>query len=238
MKKYISVLLILIAFAVLLSHSVKSAHLPPVKEGARIAVATDLHYLADRINDRDEYFMKMVENSDGKTTEYCREITEGLVNSVIELSPDALILAGDISFNGEKFSHEELAEILKRVKNAGIQVLVLPGNHDLYNERAYAFSGKYIYGVENINESTFEEIYWDYGYKRAFLRDEASLMLYPIRFGVVDVNEDGIFYQCQPVLLEDDKILERAWELLLKPKYLEKQDMEISDYTKWEKGYL
>lgn len=145
------------------------------KDDIRIIVATDLHYLAERCNDGGEYFIKMVESSDGKSTEYCVEIIDALINDVIAKNPDALVLSGDISFNGEKYSHEELAEKLKKIKKAGIPVFVLPGNHDLYNDRAYAFSGKYIYGVENIDDKTFEEIYKEFGYKNALFKDDNSL---------------------------------------------------------------
>ena len=43
---------------------------------------------------------------------------------------DGLILSGDLTFNGEKKSHEELAEKFKKVEKSGAPVMVIPGNHD------------------------------------------------------------------------------------------------------------
>lgn len=175
MRKIVSVALILFAAAGLFIFAGRDNHPVQMDGHIKIMIATDLHYLASGLNDGGEYFMNMVEHSDGKLTEYCTEVMEGLLESAIKESPDVLVLSGDISFNGEKKSHEELADVLKKIKKAGIPVLVLPGNHDLYSDRAVAFSGKYIYGVENVDEVAFKEIYKDFGYSNANLRGKNSL---------------------------------------------------------------
>ena len=38
---------------------------------------------------------------------------------VIKQKPDGLILSGDLTFNGKKKSHEELAEKLKKLRKMG-----------------------------------------------------------------------------------------------------------------------
>ena len=53
-----------------------------------------------------------------------------LAANMLGLDNAALILSGDLSFNGEKTSHEELAGKLFKLQEQGIPVLVLPGNHD------------------------------------------------------------------------------------------------------------
>ena len=104
----------------------------------RVVVATDLHYLAPSLTDHGPIFQRMMENSDGKCTQYCDEILDAFLLEVIELRPEALILTGDLSFNGERESHLALAEKLKAVEEAGIPVLVLPGNDDRYRSQTYA----------------------------------------------------------------------------------------------------
>ena len=54
--------------------------------------------------------------------EYCEEVTDAFIRQVIEEMPDALILSGDLTFNGEKASHVALAEKLSTIENAGIPV--------------------------------------------------------------------------------------------------------------------
>ena len=72
-------------------------------------------------------FQSMVEHGDGKLTNYVWEITDAALEEIKLLSPDALIISGDLSLQGEKKSHEELAKKLDEVEKAGITVLVIPG---------------------------------------------------------------------------------------------------------------
>ena len=73
---------------------------------------------------------------------YLPELLEAFIDQVIAEHPSALILSGDISMNGEEINHEELAERLHRVQDAGIPVLVIPGNHDINNTNASFISGR------------------------------------------------------------------------------------------------
>ena len=166
--------------------------LPP-EEGITLAVATDLHYLSPRLYDNGELYTKMIGNSDGKTMKYIEELTEAFICQIIESAPDALILSGDLSFNGEQDSHIELAEKLRRVEDAGIPVLVIPGNHDLDNSKAYAYTGDSYHSVDSVGRDAFAEIYAELGYSRALSRDEDSLSYIAeitpdLRILMVDVN--------------------------------------------------
>ena len=166
--------------------------LPP-EEGITLAVATDLHYLSPRLYDNGELYTKMIGNSDGKTMKYIEELTEAFICQIIESAPDALILSGDLSFNGERDSHIELAEKLRRVEDAGIPVLVIPGNHDLDNSKAYAYTGDSYHSVDSVGRDAFAEIYAELGYSRALSRDEDSLSYIAeitpdLRILMVDVN--------------------------------------------------
>ena len=166
--------------------------LPP-EEGITLAVATDLHYLSPRLYDNGELYTKMIGNSDGKTMKYIEELSEAFICQIIESAPDALILSGDLSFNGERDSHIELAEKLRRVEDAGIPVLVIPGNHDLDNSKAYAYTGDSYHSVDSVGRDAFAEIYGELGYSRALSRDEDSLSYIAeitpdLRILMVDVN--------------------------------------------------
>ena len=140
----------------------------------RVVVATDLHYLAPSLTDHGELFQKVMEAGDGKVTELCGEILDAFIEEVKAESPDALILTGDLSFNGEKESHLALAEKLAALEEAGVPVLVLPGNHDLYRA-CYSFIGTEGQQAETVSAEEFAAIYAPFGFDEAILRDGDSL---------------------------------------------------------------
>ena len=119
----------------------KETKAEPLIGGKRIILMTDIHYLAESLTDRGNMFQSMVEHGDGKLTNYVWEITDAALEEIKLLSPDALIISGDLSLQGEKKSHEELAKKLDEVEKAGITVLVIPGNHDINNPSASVYSG-------------------------------------------------------------------------------------------------
>lgn len=159
----------------------------------KICVSSDLHYISSSLTDNGTYFMNMIRKADGKAMPYCEEITDGFISQVIKEKPDVLILSGDLTFNGEKKSHEDLAGKLAKVRKAGIPVLVLPGNHDLYSNVAESFSGNSRKHVSSVTGEEFAEIYHDCGYGDALSRDPSSLS-YTYRLNshlwilLVDVN--------------------------------------------------
>lgn len=140
-----------------------------------ILTATDLHYLAPALTDRGPYFQDLILASDGKVSAYCEELTEAFLDEVIAQLPAALILSGDLTFNGEMLSHEALAQKLHRVSDAGIPVLVIPGNHDLENTMASRFVGDSREPTESVTALEFVQIYEDFGFRQALSRDTASL---------------------------------------------------------------
>ena len=89
------------------------------ESGYSVITASDLHYLAPELTDHGEYFQRVMENGDGKVTEYCVEIMDAFLEEVIQCKPEALILTGDLSFNGARASHESLAAKLQLVEDAG-----------------------------------------------------------------------------------------------------------------------
>ena len=92
----------------------------PPAAPATLAVASDLHYVGRAIEDGGELFTRVVEEGDGRQLDYIRPITDAFLAEVAQEGPDALILTGDLTFNGEKASHEELAAKLNKVVEAGV----------------------------------------------------------------------------------------------------------------------
>ena len=140
-----------------------------------IVTATDLHYLSPKLTDHGETFWQVMKNGDGKVTEYCEELVDAFLSELITLQPEALILTGDISFNGELASHESLAEKLQHVEDAGIPVFVLPGNHDVYRGTSASFFGDGYELVPSVTGEEFSRIYGAFGFDEALSRDTDSL---------------------------------------------------------------
>ncbi len=145
------------------------------KEEITIFEVTDIHYLSDNINDKGEAFQSMISKSDGRETYYIEELTDALVFEIQQKEPDVLIVSGDLTHNGEKESHIEIAKKLSKIEEAGTTVLVTPGNHDINNPYAREFKGNEITVTESITPEEFEEIYYKFGFSEAVARDEESL---------------------------------------------------------------
>ena len=141
----------------------------------KLVLATDLHYQSAQAGDGGPAFQLFVERSDGKVIQYLPELLEAFLDEVIEEKPSALVLSGDITMNGERMNHEELAGRLAQVQDAGVQVLVIPGNHDINNGHAAVYYGAEKESVDSIDGEDFYEIYRRYGYDQALSRDSSSL---------------------------------------------------------------
>ncbi len=140
-----------------------------------LILATDIHYLSRTLTDGGPRFQHMVEHGDGKVVTYIEQITDAFLDEVIRLKPEVLVLSGDLTLEGEKKSHEELARKLYRVESAGIPVLIIPGNHDINNHAAAQYVGEDRMPAEFASPEEFREIYKDFGYDEAVSEDDISL---------------------------------------------------------------
>lgn len=150
-----------------------------------IMIASDLHYMSRTTHDEGEAFDKMVSGDDGKINQYSEEMIDALLEAALESRPAALVLAGDITLNGERENHERLAEKLRRVQEAGVPVVVIPGNHDINNKNAATYFGKKREAAEYLHSAEdFLEIYHEFGFDQSPNRDSASLSyVYPVDAG-------------------------------------------------------
>ena len=142
----------------------------------KIVVATDMHYFAEKLaGNRCDSFVGMARGGDGRVLEYGWEVMDAFLDDMKKEDPDLLILSGDLTLDGEKASHEELAELLEGLSEAGIEVAVIPGNHDINNPDARRYTADGAEKVESITADEFRDIYADFGYVAADSRDPASL---------------------------------------------------------------
>ena len=125
--------------------------------------ATDMHYLSRQLSDNSDAFIEMLLDGDGKMTHYSEEICNAFVEEVIAAKPDAVLISGDITFNCEKLSHEDFILKLKKIEAAGIDVLALPGNHDVEYPFSRGYEGEYSYKTDYTSDADFLEYYKDFG---------------------------------------------------------------------------
>ncbi len=67
-------------------------------------------------------------------------IIQTLLDEVIRIHPDVLILCGDLTNSGDLPSAKELSALLLKVQDAGIKVVLCPGNHDYTLETREAWA--------------------------------------------------------------------------------------------------
>lgn len=143
--------------------------------GFRAVIASDLHYIAPELTDGGPGYQQTLKNGDSKFMPYVEEITDAFLDEVLADPPDVVLLTGDLTFNGAEISHRRLAGKLQRLEDAGIPVLVLPGNHDVYNENAALYRGGSFERVPFASGESFAGIYRDFGPGEALSADSDSL---------------------------------------------------------------
>ena len=150
-------------------------HAEASSSGFRAVIASDLHYIAPELTDGGPGYQQALKNGDSKFMPYVEEITDAFLDEVLADPPDVVLLTGDLTFNGAEISHRRLAGKLQRLEDAGIPVLVLPGNHDVYNENAALYRGGSFERVPFASGESFAGIYRDFGPGEALSADSDSL---------------------------------------------------------------
>ena len=141
----------------------------------KIAVISDLHVMAPELLVNEGSAIEEYLARDRKMLRESSEILETLVSDIITLKPDLTLVTGDLTKDGERVSHQLVAEQLQRLVDAGIQVLVVPGNHDINNPDAKVFDGDNTIPAETITRGEFADIYHNMGYDELSRRDPDTL---------------------------------------------------------------
>ena len=128
----------------------------------QVMVVSDLHYMARELYEGSELFLRALRAGDGKITQYGDALMAALCEEAVRQRPDALLVTGDLAFNGEKASHEALARWFARIEASDIPVWVMPGNHDINVSTARRFDGDGWEYTQTVSPEEFREIYRDY----------------------------------------------------------------------------
>lgn len=141
----------------------------------RIVTVTDLHFTGKEYFSYEGTFAAANDNNGtGKQIRYVEEIFDAFIYEMLSEKPDYILITGDLAFDGAKVSHLSLAEKLSVLKEEGISVLVLPGNHDITGF-AHVFPDGEPEDSESVSPEEFREIYSEFGYSGGISYDENSL---------------------------------------------------------------
>lgn len=139
-----------------------------------IYIVSDIHYMTKKFNADEEIYKKYVNNGN-KLLQYTNIFMDILHVNAVKDKPDIIVFTGDLTNNGSKMNHEELSRKLADIELSRTKIYVVPGNHDIGNERAVYFEDNKAYSAENITKEDFVKIYSNFGYKEAVSKDEDSL---------------------------------------------------------------
>lgn len=129
-------------------------------------VITDTHYYSKRLDAYGkpyEEFMDFEQKCYAETAYINDAVFEYLEKSN---DADTVLIAGDLSFNGEKASHEDFSELLKKMQNSGKDIYVVTAGHDI-ESNPFAFDENGRKDAEGIRFSDLYGYYRDFGYDKA-----------------------------------------------------------------------
>jgi len=140
----------------------------------KMAVMSDIHFLGTDLAQSGEALTKY-ENATGRNVNELHAVLDETLKQIEAASVNALLICGDLTNHGERGSHLELIRKLTSLKQKGIRIYVIPGNHDVDIPDAKAYVGDESSPTQTVSAKEFAELYAPFGYSGAIRRDSASL---------------------------------------------------------------
>lgn len=151
------------------------------KPKAQFAILSDPHYCnASLIDDGEAFNRYLITNP--KLFRESDAIMKATVDEIIAADVDFVLVAGDMTKDGELTNHRSVAAHLNRLEKAGISTWVTTGNHDINNRDAKKYEGASTSPVPTVTPDEFVKIYTNNGYGEK-----------------PDPNLDSLSYVCEPV---------------------------------------
>lgn len=122
-----------------------------------IWVISDTHLIADSLHDNGQAFSRMQKTSQGKDLYYQETALSAFCRMAEIKKPAAIIVTGDVTFNGERVSAERFAKIFAKLSTT--KLLVVPGNHDIFDGWAREFRGKKQFFAGEISPRFWKNIF-------------------------------------------------------------------------------
>lgn len=146
----------------------------PNVQPVRFAVISDPHLYDARLGTTGSAFETCLA-ADPKLLALSEPILQAAVRDIIRSNVRFVIVSGDLTKDGELVDHLLMVRYLGKLKRAGIQVFVVPGNHDINNHDAARYSGDTATPIPTVGPLLFRLLYSPFGYGQAIDRAPDSL---------------------------------------------------------------
>lgn len=157
---------------------------------------TDLHYYANELIGSSGKSYEMKDKLDQKCMDKSGAIIDSAFRSIAEdKDTDIVLISGDLTFDGEKQSHDALADKLSELKKKGKRVFITFATHD-FCKHAVKFSDDGDVDLPKYTRAQLRELYKDFGYNQAIAEHEGSYS-YCVELSddvrLLALNDDGDF---------------------------------------------
>lgn len=132
--------------------------------GKVIYIVSDTHVMDPSLLVNEGQAFNDMSSGDRKMLKESVEAFEAVVDRAINEKADVLLISGDLTKDGERVSHERVAQTLERALQAGVKPYVIPGNHDVNNNKASYYDGDRTYAAATVTADEFAGIYRNCGY--------------------------------------------------------------------------
>ncbi len=120
------------------------------------AVASDIHLFANSFLTKDNVDFYSWQD---KMIHLSEPLFKTFADRIIAEKYDFLIITGDLTEKGDETSHLVVVETLRQIEQAGTEVFVINGNHDVMNNESKKKTA--------ITQKKFAELYAEFGYNQA-----------------------------------------------------------------------
>ena len=142
----------------------------------KMVVLSDPHVMAPSLLESDGTAWTNYLNKERKMVDNSQLLYDEMMTRIMTASPDLVLITGDLTKDGEQVSHEYVISKLNELRASGIQVLVIPGNHDRgANRNAVYYNGVSTTAAAVADNDWFAEHYVNYGYGNSSEREETTL---------------------------------------------------------------
>ena len=132
---------------------------PAAAESLKMAVISDVHLMAPSLLKQDGEALEAYIANDRKLLREGPRLVREATARILDESPEVLLITGDLTKDGETVSHLYLRDsCLAPMRDAGIRIFVIPGNHDVNNPHAVEFDGDHATRVATPSAEEFAEI--------------------------------------------------------------------------------
>lgn len=145
------------------------AQAQPTDKALKICVMSDTHYYPlNYVSDCQDYTTYV--NGDPKMLAESGSIFDAAVDIIEKDQPDIVLISGDLTKDGEKQGHQDVAAKLQALEDeTDVDVFVINGNHDVYNYTdACTFENGKKEQAETVTPTEFRELYANFGYNGEF----------------------------------------------------------------------